>query len=126
MDLKGVNFRPLHPVLVSNWQELVNRGEPLAQLIDYSALLSINGSIVNRLFREANVSPLVSAPILNMRYSRKKAVDKRNQRMRDRSVMSGLDTQVCDLLRTKRLLEEERADLANEISFYRDLSTIRV
>ncbi|KAI6653323.1 hypothetical protein LOD99_3847 [Oopsacas minuta] len=120
MDLKGVNFRPLHPVLVSNWQELVNRGEPLAQLIDYSALLSINGSIVNRLFREANVSPLVSAPILNMRYSRKKAVDKRNQRMRDRSVMSGLDTQVCDLLRTKRLLEEERADLANEISFYRE------
>ena len=119
MDSKGVNFRPLHPILLPMWQEMAQRGEPLAKLIDYSALLAINGSIVNRLFREANISPTQSSPILSLRYSKKKAIDKRNQRNRDRTDLSGLSLELAALLETKNGLEAERQELTNQISFYK-------
>eukprot|EP00800_Vazella_pourtalesii_P019517 TRINITY_DN6664_c0_g1_i1.p1 TRINITY_DN6664_c0_g1~~TRINITY_DN6664_c0_g1_i1.p1 ORF type:complete len:123 (+),score=34.19 TRINITY_DN6664_c0_g1_i1:66-434(+) len=118
MDLKGINFRPLQSVLLPEWQEMARRGEPLSQLIDYSALLAINGSIVNRLFREANVPQRESGPILSLRYSRKKAIDKRNQRIRDRNNTSELNSELYALLEEKIKLEEEREQLTNEISFY--------
>ena len=118
MDSKGVNFKPLHPILLPMWQEMAQRGEPLAELIDYSALLAINGSIVNRLFREANISPTQSSPILSLRYSKKKAIDKRNQIIRDRSDITQLNSDLFALLEKKIRLEEEREQLTNEISFY--------
>ena len=118
MDLKGVNFRPLQPILLPEWQEMALRGEPLAQLIDYQVLLGINGSIVNRLFREANVPQVQSGPILCLRYSRKKAIDKRNQRIRDKNNFSELNLELYALLEKKIELEEERDKLTNEISFY--------
>ena len=120
MDSKGVNLRLLQSILLPEWQEMARRGEPLSQLIDYSALLAINGSIVNRLFREANVPQSDSGPILSLRHSKKKAVDKRNQRTRDRTDLSGLDEELSALVETKIKLEAEKDELTNEISFYKN------
>ena len=97
---------------------MAQRGEPLARLIDYPALLGINGSIVNRLFREANVPPGQSGSILSLRYSKKKAIDKRNQRTRDRTDLSSLNQELSVLSAEKKKLEAEREELTNEISFY--------
>ena len=97
---------------------MAQRGEPLAQLIDYPALLAINGSIINRLFREANIPPDQSGAILGLRYSRKKAIDKRNQRIRDRGNLLELNFELFVLLEKKNKLQEEREKLTNEISFY--------
>ena len=126
MDLSGVNFRPLYPILVSHWQELLEGGHTLAELIDFTALLAINGSIVNRLFREANVPGHESAHILNIRYSKKKAVDKRNQRARDKTSLRGLSSEVSVLLETKQTLEEERNNLIYEIEIFQKLNPLFV
>lgn len=113
----SINLNVLSPLLISEWRDITanNAYYNLVELIDQNTILTMNGSMVNRLFRESNVPNSMKDIILSFRFSKKKAIDKRNQRARNKNELYHLSDQLEKLQHNKQKLVNEKSKLIQEI-----------
>ena len=130
MGVKGIiagmggnneRYDQLEVILKENWQELKVENKNLATIIDPGKLSKMSTKDLKQLMRNFPTSDLALVLNLKVKMSNKKAY--KNFRSREKKDQVAFPKELQSLSWQKIGLLEERSNLINEISLYKELST---